>query len=361
MGLSVGIIGLPNVGKTTLLNALARTGAEVSNYPFCTKDRNIGVAEVPDERLTKLQEVLKPQSTVPATVTFVDIAGLVRGASKGEGLGNRFLAYIREVDALAHVVRCFRDPDVAHVDGSVDPVRDVEVVEAELILADLEVAERAIARREKAVRSGDKEAKAELELLERVRDALGRGIPVRSLEVSPEEARVLKGFSFLTAKPVLYVANTGEDEPSGGELFERLKETVEEEILPLSAKMEGEIMELEDPEERKEFLEDLGLEEPGVNRLIRASYRLLGLITFYTTVHDKLQAWPVPKGTSAQEAAGEIHTDIERGFIRAEVASWEDLIRAGSWAELHRLGLVRSEGREYEVQDGDVVVFHFRA
>ncbi|HID10316.1 MAG TPA: redox-regulated ATPase YchF [Candidatus Latescibacteria bacterium] len=361
MGLSVGIIGLPNVGKTTLLNALAMTSAEVSNYPFCTKDRNIGVAEVPDERLTKLREVLKPQSTAPATVTFVDIAGLVRGASRGEGLGNKFLAHIREADALAHVVRCFQDPNVSHVDGAVDPVRDVEVVEAELILADLEVAERAIARREKTVRSGDREAKAELELLGRVRDALGRGVPVRSLEVSSEETRVLKGFSFLTAKPMFYIANTGEDEPSGGELLERLREAVKGEVLPISAKVEGEIMELEDPEERKAFLEDLGLEEPGVNRLVRASYRLLGLITFYTTVHDKLRAWPIPRGTSAQEAAGEIHSDMEQGFIRAEVVSWEYLIRTGSWAELHRLGAVRSEGRDYEVQDGEVIVFHFRA
>ena len=359
MGLSVGIIGLPNVGKTTLLNALARTSAEVSNYPFCTKDRNVGVAEVPDERLVKLKEVLKPQSTIPATVTFVDIAGLVKGASRGEGLGNKFLAYVREADALAHVVRCFSDPDVAHVDGSVDPVRDVQVVETELILADLEVAERAVSRREKAARSGDKEAREELELLRKVVDALGRGEPVRSLELSPEESQALRGFSFLTSKPVIYVANTGEEEPAGGELVKRLREAVGE-VVPISAKVESEIAELDDPEERRAFLEDMGLEEPGVNRLVRASYKLLGLITFYTTAHGKLRAWPVPEGTTAQEAAGEVHSDMERGFIRAEVVSWEDLVRTGSWAELHRTGKVRSEGRDYQVQDGDVLLFHFR-
>jgi len=359
MGLSVGIIGLPNVGKTTLLNALARTSAKVSNYPFCTKDRNVGVAEVPDERLVKLKEVLKPQSTIPATVTFVDIAGLVKGASRGEGLGNKFLAYVREADALAHVVRCFSDPDVAHVDGSVDPVRDVQVVETELILADLEVTERAVPRREKAARSGDKEAKEELELLRKVVDALGRGKPVRSLELSPEESHALRSFSFLTSKPVIYVANTGEEEPTGGELVERLREAVGE-VVPISAKVESEIAELDDPEERRAFLEDMGLEEPGVNRIVRASYKLLGLITFYTTVHGKLRAWPVPEGTTAQEAAGKVHSDMERGFIRAEVVSWGDLVRTGSWAELHSTGKVRSEGKDYQVQDGDVLLFHFR-
>lgn len=354
MGLSVGIIGLPNVGKTTLLNALARTRAEVSNYPFCTKDRNVGVAEVPDERLVKLEEVLKPKSTVPATVTFVDIAGLVKGASRGEGLGNRFLSYVREADALVHVVRCFSDPEVAHVDGSVDPVRDVEVVETELILADLEVAERAISRRGKAARSGE-----EIELLRKVVEALGRGEPLRSLKLSTEESRVLRSFSFLTSKPVIYVANTGEEEPAGGELVGRLREAVGE-VVPISAKIESEIAELEDPTERRAFLEEMGLEEPGVERLVRASYKLLGLITFYTTVHGKLRAWPVPEGTTAQEAAGEVHSDMERGFIRAEVASWEDLVRTGSWAELHRTGRVRSEGRDYKVQDGEVLLFHFR-
>jgi len=289
----------------------------------------------------------------------VDIAGLVKGASRGEGLGNKFLAYVREADALAHVVRCFSDPDVAHVDGSVDPVRDVQVVETELILADLEVTERAIPRREKAARSGDKEAKEELELLRKVVDALGRGKPVRSLELSPEESHALRSFSFLTSKPVIYVANTGEEEPTGGELVERLREAVGE-VVPISAKVESEIAELDDPEERRAFLEDMGLEEPGVNRIVRASYKLLGLITFYTTVHGKLRAWPVPEGTTAQEAAGKVHSDMERGFIRAEVVSWGDLVRTGSWAELHSTGKVRSEGKDYQVQDGDVLLFHFR-
>lgn len=360
MPLSVGVVGMPNVGKSTLFNAVTRAGAEVSNYPFCTIDRNIGVTEVPDGKLWQLNDLLRPTECIPTTIQFVDIAGLVRGASQGEGLGNTFLGHVRGADALIHVIRCFEDPSIAHVDSRVDPLRDMEVVSTELALADLETAEKGVGRFEKAERANERGAREMLVLFVRIRDALATGTRVGELALSREEAQAIRGENFLTAKPMLYVANADESDVHGeSERVRRIKEAVgEENVLPISAKIEEEISQLPE-DEQAVFLKDLGLEETGLNRLILAGYRLLNLITFYTIANDKLRAWQVVRGTKAPEAAGKIHSDMEQGFIRAEVMSYEDVMRHRTMAALHRHGVVRTEGKEYEIQDEDVVHFLF--
>jgi ribosome-binding ATPase len=363
--LKLGIVGLPNVGKSTLFNALTAAGADAANYPFCTVDPNVGMVEVPDARVDLLSERVQPQRTVRAVVQFVDIAGLVKGASQGEGLGNQFLANIRETDAIVHVVRCFDDPDVVHVMGAVDPVRDREVINLELALADLATVERRLERMRKSARGGDKEAQAELGVLERVYTALADGRPARSVEVGAEERRLLRSFNLLTTKPVLYLANVAEsDLPEGDNEYVRaLRQAVEEggeeaEIVPISSKIESELSELP-AEERAEFLSSLGLEEPGLHRLIRAGYRLLGLQTYFTAGEKEVRAWTVPVGATAPQAAGEIHSDFERGFIRAETVAWSDFAKIGSVKLAREQGLMRSEGKEYIVKDGDIMLFRF--
>ena len=364
MSLFIGIIGLPNVGKSTLFNALTQGHAEATNYPFCTVEPNVGVVVVPDERLDRLNEILRPESCTPTQIRFVDIAGLVRGASRGEGLGNKFLGHIREADALVHLVRCFRDERVAHVDGAVDPVTDAETVDAELMLADLETAEGVSQRLDKVLRSDPRalEERREHEALVKVVDGLQRGTPVRELHLTDEEQGSLRKCGFLTGKDVLFVANVGEEDlPGGGGAAERLRERFgPDRVLPISAQIESEIVELS-VEDREAFLGDLGLAETGVSRLVRAGYQLLDLITFYTVAHNKLQAWQVVEGTRAPVAAGRIHTDMERGFIRAEVVSSDELLDAGGLERLREAGRIRTEGKDYIVQDGDVVQFLFQA
>ena len=364
--LRLGIVGLPNVGKSTLFNALTGAGAPSENYPFCTVDPNVGVVEVPDPRIDLLAKVVKPQRTVPAVVTFVDIAGLVKGASEGEGLGNQFLGNIREVDAIVHVVRCFEDPDVTHVAGDVDPVRDREIINLELALSDLQQIERRVQRTEKEARTGGKEAVAELDLLKRLHALLGEGKPARLVELkNDEEGRLLRTYNLLTAKRELYVANIAEsDLPEGDNPYvQRLRDAVTAagepaEVVPLSARIEAELIEL-DPEERSAFLEELGLAEPGLHRLIRAGYDLLHLISYFTAGEKEVRSWTIRRGTKAPGAAGEIHSDFERGFIRAETLGWDDFVAAGSQKEAREKGLVRSEGKEYVVQDGDILLFRF--
>jgi GTP-binding protein YchF len=362
--LSVGIIGLPNVGKSTLFNALTRGHAAVSNYPFTTIDSNLGVVPVPDPRLERLADLLAPEETTPAFIRFIDIAGLVEGASRGEGLGNQFLGNIRQVDAVAHVVRAFASADVAHVYADVDPVRDVEVIETELLLADLEVLGRTLEKRQREWKADPKGHEKERERLELYRRTLEAGEPLAGLDLDEEARRELKGLGLLTGKPTLWVLNVSEGEPGPEEraAVEALQRRAGEgaAAVEVSAKIEGELVELE-PEERREFMAALGLERTGLERVVAESFRLLDLIRFYTVVSGKLRAWEVARGTRAPQAAGEIHSDMERGFIRAQVAHFADLAEHGSFQELHHHGLLRTEGKDYEVQDGDVVEFLFKA
>ena len=365
--LNVGIVGLPNVGKSSLFNALTAAGAPSENYPFCTVEPNVGTVEVPDERVDRIHALSESADRTPTFIHFVDIAGLVEGASEGEGLGNQFLGQIREVHAIAHVLRCFEDPDVAHVSGSVDPVRDKEVVETELALADLSTVERRLERIEKKARSGERDAQKELAVLEKLHAVLAEGEPIRTLDLAEHETRWIRGLHLLTSKPVLYVANVGEEDlPEGeNEHVRALRNALEAEgtgedveIVPVCTKIESELAELE-PEERRAFLDELGLERSGLERLINAAYRLLGLITFFTTGPRETRAWTVRGGAKAPEAAGQIHSDFQRGFIRAETISFENLMDAGSMKAARERGLIRAEGRDYEVRDGDVILFRF--
>ena len=363
--MKLGIVGLPNVGKSTLFNSLTKAGAEAANYPFCTIDPNVGIVAVPDDRIKRLGELYHTKKVTPAVIEFVDIAGLVKGASKGEGLGNQFLANIREVDAIVHVVRCFEDENVVHVDGSVDPVRDIETINLELIFADLEVLERRISKVARTAKMA-KEAGREMALLKRVKEHLEEGKPASSMELAgEEEEKWFAGYNLLTAKPVIYAANVSEDDlmddGASNEGVAKVREYAAQtgsEVFVICAKIESEIAELDD-EEKAMFLEDLGISESGLDKLISASYRTLGLMSFLTAGEDECRAWTIRIGTKAPQAAGKIHSDFERGFIKAEVVNYEVLLREGSLAAAREKGLVGMEGKEYVVRDGDVILFRF--
>lgn len=361
--MKIGIVGLPNVGKSTMFNSITNAGAECANYPFCTIEPNVGVVAVPDERLDKLTEMYHPQKTTPAVIEFVDIAGLVKGASKGEGLGNKFLSHIREVDSIVEVVRCFDDTNIVHVDGSIDPIRDIETINLELVFADIETVDKRLDRAKKNLKA-DKKYQAEIDLLEKIKETLEAGKPARVLDLNDDEKELIKDAFLLTMKPILYIANVSENDienPDANEYVQRVKEYAKAEnaeVIPLCVKLEEELSVL-DKEDKKEMLKELGLSESGLDKVIKASYKLLGLMSFLTAGEPEVRAWTIKIGTKAPQAAGKIHSDIERGFIRAEVVSYDDLMSSGSMVAAREKGLVRSEGKEYVMRDGDIVLFRF--
>ena len=361
--MKLGIVGLPNVGKSTLFNAITKAGAESANYPFCTIEPNVGVVTVPDYRLDKLAEMYNPAKYTPAIVEFVDIAGLVKGASKGEGLGNKFLSNIRECDAICHVVRCFDDSNIVHVDGGADPKRDIETIELELILSDLELMEKRVDKTRKMMKGGDKSFAAELALFEKIYDCLAEEKPARTLELDEDEKLLARDLQLITMKPVLYCANIAEDDIKNDDIpyvntVKEIAAKTESEVVVISAKIEEELSQL-DPEDKEMFLEDLGIDSAGLDKMIQASYKLLGLISYLTAGPTEVRAWTIKNGTKAPQAAGKIHSDFERGFIRAEVVAFDDLMESGTYAQAREKGLVRSEGKEYVMKDGDVVLFRF--